>query len=82
MLKNKLDLENLVAKWVEPYMYTYRETSYYLPLNLQEFYTKLKSGSGAPLAVGYGYNLADDKGKNEGNMAGDGRRAGRKISSR
>ena len=70
MQENKPDLETLVAKWVETYMYTYKESSYYLPLNLQEFYTKLKSGSGAPLAVGYGYNPVDNRGKSNGKIAG------------
>jgi hypothetical protein len=37
-------------------MHRNSETSYYLPVTLHEFYIRLKTNSGAPLAVGYGLN--------------------------
>ncbi len=53
---NKPTLDALVSRWVNNYMRNYDEVSYYLPLTLHGFYTRLKSSSGAPLAVGYGTN--------------------------
>ncbi|MDF2873584.1 MAG: germination protein Ger(x)C family [Sporomusa sp.] len=53
---NKPPLESLVSRWIHNSMRNYDETSYFISFNLQEFYTRLKSNSGAPLAVGYGLN--------------------------
>lgn len=54
---NKPEIESLVSRWVHNYMHHFDDTAYYLPLNLHEFYIRLKETSGgAPLAVGYGLN--------------------------
>jgi hypothetical protein len=47
-------------------MHGYGETSYSLPVILHEFYTRLKTNSGAPLAVGYGLNPLDGQGQSSG----------------
>lgn len=53
---NKPPIDALVSRWVNNYMRNYDEVGYYLPFTLHGFYTRLKSASGAPLAVGYGIN--------------------------
>ncbi len=53
---NKPPIETLISRWVQNYMRSYDEASYFLPLTLHQFYTRLKASSGAPLAVSYGLN--------------------------
>lgn len=53
---NKPPIETLISRWVQNYMRSYDEVSYFLPLTLHQFYTRLKASSGAPLAVSYGVN--------------------------
>lgn len=56
MRENKPTIESLVSRWVLNYMHHADEVGYFLPLRLHEFYMRLKSKSGAPLAVGYASN--------------------------
>lgn len=67
---NKPPLESLVSRWINNSMRNYDETSYFLSLTLQEFYTRLKADSGAPLAVGYGLNPLSGEGQAHGTQAG------------
>jgi len=45
---NSPNLEILVSRWVEDIIRTSNETSFYLPTNLHEFYTRLKADTGSP----------------------------------
>ncbi|MCX7781654.1 MAG: Ger(x)C family spore germination protein, partial [Negativicutes bacterium] len=65
---NQPRLEALVSRWVHNYMHHYDEVSYFLPCNIHEFYTRLKTSSGAPLAVGYGFNVDPGAGKRTANV--------------
>ena len=67
---NKPPLESLVSRWINNSMRNYDETSYFLSVNLQEFYTRLKANSGAPLAVGYGLNPLSGEDQADGTQPG------------
>lgn len=69
--KNKPKIETLVSRWVHNSMQSTKETSYFLPVNLHQFYTRLKSNSGAPLAVGYGINPLTGQDSGHDTPAGD-----------
>lgn len=59
-------LEALVSRWIQNSMRSHIETSYYLSFSLHEFYTRLKTDSGAPLAVSYGMNPLTGEGQASG----------------
>jgi spore germination protein KC len=67
---NKPKIDMLISRWVHNYMRTYDETSFFLPVTLHQFYTRLKS-SGAPLAIAYGINPLDGEDHGGGSPAGD-----------
>ncbi len=48
---NKPTIETYISRWVHNYMRGYDEASYFLPLPLHDFYTRLKGRSGSPLAA-------------------------------
>jgi spore germination protein KC len=70
MKENKPQLESLISRWVENFMHSYSESSYYLPCNLHEFYIRLKSNSGAPLAAGYVSNPLSGEDRSSGKAPG------------
>jgi spore germination protein KC len=70
MTENKPFLESLVARWVENSIHSYSESSYYLPFNLHEFYLRLKSQSGAPLAVAFVINPLTGEDRSSGKVPG------------
>ena len=67
---NKPPLESLVSRWIHNSMHNYSETSYYLSLNIHQFYTRLKANSGAPLAVGYGLSSLSGQDRTSGTQPG------------
>ena len=61
--ENKPQIETLVSRYIHNLASSYGESSYYIPVTLHEFYTRLKTASGAPLAVGFGLNSLSGEGK-------------------
>ncbi len=60
---NKPQIETLISRYIHNSVSSHGESSYYIPVSLHEFYTRLKSTSGAPLAVGYGVNPLSGEGQ-------------------
>lgn len=66
--ENKPRLDGLVSRWIHNSMRSHSETSYYLSFTLHEFYARLKTNSGAPLAVGYGLNPRSEQDRSSGSQ--------------
>ena len=66
-INNDPPIDKLISRWIQNYMHSSIDTSYYLSLNAHHFYTRLKSYSGAPLAVAYGLNPQSDDNRSTGN---------------
>lgn len=60
---NKPRIETLISRYIHNSVSSYGESSFYVPFSLHEFYTRLKTASGAPLAVGYGLNPLSGEGR-------------------
>lgn len=59
MQKNKPSMEKLPSRWLENSLASRQDTGYFLAANLHQFYTRLKSVSGAPYATYMGINPLD-----------------------
>ncbi|QDR81511.1 Ger(x)C family spore germination protein [Sporomusa termitida] len=59
MQKNKPSMEKLPSRWLENSLTSRQDTGYFLASNLHQFYTRLKSTSGAPYATYMGINPLD-----------------------
>ena len=66
-VSNNPPIDKLISRWIENYMRSSVDTSYYLSLNAHHFYNRLKASSGAPLAVGYGLNPLSGEDRSTGN---------------
>lgn len=69
MEKNKPPLETLPSRYYETMLLSYTETGYFLPSNLHDFYTRLRSHSGAPYATLVGINPNTGEGQPSGTKA-------------
>ncbi|MDR3561921.1 MAG: Ger(x)C family spore germination protein [Negativicutes bacterium] len=63
LARNRPDLEILTSRWVENITHSADETSFFLPTNLHEFYSRLKGDSGSPYAMAIGVNPLLGQGK-------------------
>ena len=66
-VSNDPPIDKLISRWIQNYMHSSVDTSYYLSLNAHHFYTRLKAASGAPLAVAYGLNPRSEDDRSTGN---------------
>ena len=63
-ISNDPPIDKLISRWLQNYMRSSVDTSYYLNLNAHHFYTRLKASSGSPLAVAYGLNPLSGEDRN------------------
>jgi len=68
LVHNKPDLEILPSRWVENTANTSSETSFYIPTNLHEFYTRLKADTGSPYVMAVAVNPLTGRDKRDGNQ--------------
>lgn len=66
---NKPDLETLASRWVENMMHTSDATSYYLPTELHDVYTRLKAATGSAYVVVAAINPKNGVNDSEGPLA-------------
>ena len=64
---NDPPIDQLISRWIQNYMQSAVDTSYFLSLNAHDFYNRLKSSSGAPLAIAYGLNPRSEDDRSTGN---------------
>ena len=64
---NEPPIDQLISRWIQNYMHSSVDTSYYLSLNAHDFYDRLKASSGAPLAIAYGLNPRSEDDRSTGN---------------
>lgn len=67
--KNAPSLETLSSRWIENYIQSSNEVSYYPKANLHEFYLRLKNSTGSPYALYVGLNPLTGHGQPSGSKA-------------